>query len=573
MKKCLSAILAVIVLVSSIASFGVTSLAVDDGGFVFTLNEDGQSYTISDDNNPETGALIIPSTHNGLPVTAIGDNAFYDNRNITSLSIPDSITTIGSWAFSGCMSIDKIVIPDSVTTMKNEAFYGCRDTTSITIGKGLTVLEDRVFSFTGIKTIDIPENIKELKWGVFFDCYRLEKIEIPANVTVIGYGVFAECQALKTVVFPDTVTSLGNRMFEHCTSLERVEIPEGITSLGEAFFASCRELKSIVLPASMKSIDRVSFYQCNKLSTIYYKGNNTQWKNIQVSKESNDPFFKATVICDYSFSDVKPITPKTKASNAVGGVKVTWNHVNGADKYVVYRREAGSSVWKNVGTTSAISFLDTTVENGKYYRYSIRAYDTKGEYSPYLSDHTSLLKYVATPKITELYNHLSGLCVKWNAVEGATGYRVYRRGAGETTWTYLGTTKNLYYIDYAVKSHNGKFYRYTIRAVNGYYSSYDENGPYTMRLMNPELMSIKCYSTGIMVEWEKVPFATYYRVYRKDGSDGTWKCVDNVIGSEITTYMDTSSKIQGITYTYTVRACRGSAISSYYSGIKCTQKY
>ena len=52
--------------------------------------------------------LVIPSTHNGLPVKIIESNVFYYANVFTSFTIPDSITSIGDYAFYGCSSLKNV---------------------------------------------------------------------------------------------------------------------------------------------------------------------------------------------------------------------------------------------------------------------------------------------------------------------------------------------------------------------------------------------------------------------------------------------------------------------------------
>ena len=202
----------------------------------------------------------------------------------------------------------------------------------------------------------------------------------------------------------------------------------------------------------------------------------------------------------------------------------------------------------------------------------VRAFNADGGYSAYVYANTSTRKYMATPKLTTIYNHQNGLAIKWNAVAGVTnGYRVYRRGAGSTSWTYLGTTKNLYFIDSQVKNRNGEYFRYTVIADGGYHSKFDTTGLYLRRLANPTLNSAVSSKSGITVKWGKVAGSSGYYVYRKT-ANSTWTRIAVVKGVNGLSYLDKTAK-KGTTYTYTVRAVYGNTLSSYYSGISCKDKY
>ena len=177
---------------------------------------------------------------------------------------------------------------------------------------------------------------------------------------------------------------------------------------------------------------------------------------------------------------VRPATPKMKlVRNEVKGLSVTWSAVEGAASYRVYRRGAGDKYWTYITTVTGTSYLDTKATTGNYWRYTVRAVGQNGLYSGY--ENGIYIKRVDTPAMKKLTNTAAGINVTWSAVSNAKEYRVYRRGAGETTWTYIGTVTGTSYLDTAVKNANGQYFRYTVRAVDGYYSNF-ESGIYTKRV-------------------------------------------------------------------------------------------
>src|ERR1017187_9567538 len=94
----------------------------------FTLWTNTGTITITGYTGPG-GAVIIPDTTNGMPVTSIGGNgfgvgAFEDCTTVTSVTIPDSVTSIEYFAFEGC-SLTNVTIGTNVASIWESAFAGC----------------------------------------------------------------------------------------------------------------------------------------------------------------------------------------------------------------------------------------------------------------------------------------------------------------------------------------------------------------------------------------------------------------------------------------------------------------
>lgn len=157
-------------------------------------------------------------------------------------------------------------------------------------------------------------------------------------------------------------------------------------------------------------------------------------------------------------------TPQATAKNTSKGIYLKWTKIKGAEKYKIYRQTNGSTEWKLVGTTKKNTFTDKTAKSGTKYNYRVRAvagndmssFATVGRY------------YLSTPKLTSASNTSSGVKVKWEKVNGAQGYKVYRKTSANGSWKLIGTTTNNKKFNYTDKTaQNGKTYYYSVQA---YYS-------------------------------------------------------------------------------------------------------
>ena len=194
--------------------------------------------------------VIIPSEKDGLPIKIIDDEAFsYNSRNITSVTIPDTVTHIGDKAFYNCKNLVSITIPDSVTHIGNGAFDSCNSLSSIEIPDSAAYLGDNVFhKCKSLEYVKLPNGIENIYDCTFRSCSSLKSIEIPDSVKYIGSYAFADCTSLKSIKISDGVEKINDTAFRGCCSLETIEIPENVKSVGVCAFVKCDSLQTIIVP-------------------------------------------------------------------------------------------------------------------------------------------------------------------------------------------------------------------------------------------------------------------------------------------------------------------------------------
>ena len=145
--------------------------------------------------NSYSGDIIIPETvtYEGeqYKVTSIGDIAFQNCYDLTSVNIPNGVTSIGTMAFQNCSALTSVTIPNTLTTIGSAAFMNCSGLTSVTI----------------------PNSVTKISLGAFNGCKKLTSITIPNGLTSIEEFVFSST-GLTSVTIPNSVTSIGDAAFQ-----------------------------------------------------------------------------------------------------------------------------------------------------------------------------------------------------------------------------------------------------------------------------------------------------------------------------------------------------------------------
>lgn len=120
-----------------------TASAATYGDFEYMFI-DGANVKITGYNGPG-GAVAIPPYIDDMVVAEIAEAAFQNEREITSVSIPDSVTTLGDGAFRGCTALQYVRISENVETIGSFTFYDNHALTSITIPSSVQTIKSLAF--------------------------------------------------------------------------------------------------------------------------------------------------------------------------------------------------------------------------------------------------------------------------------------------------------------------------------------------------------------------------------------------------------------------------------------------
>ncbi len=187
------------------------------------------------------GAVTIPARINNLPVTGIGNAAFYSCSRLTSVTMGAGVKSIGVRAFQICQSLTSVTIPESVVSIGDYAFYFC---TSLT------------------------------------------NISIPNSVTSIGNYAFSGCMSLTGIAIPNSVVNIGDYALYACSSLTNVTVGIHVVNIGKFAFAGCHNLAKVYFAGNAPRENQESLLD-DSPATIYRLPESTGWGSMKVERPAS----------------------------------------------------------------------------------------------------------------------------------------------------------------------------------------------------------------------------------------------------------------------------------------------
>ena len=247
-------------------------------------------YYVSGVGDCQDTDIIIPEvSEQGYIIVGINENAF-QNSNVVSVTVPDSVTDIKQFAFFNCEALETVVLGKNANLasnvfvntpslkkltlpMKNSLAYYFKDLN--TSSEKFKQVIHNISNSSSKNYGSIPYSLEEINLlsapcdYAFQNCDMLKKVTISPSSTSIGAAAFKNCTGITEINIPSTVTSIGAYAFE-ATSISSIVIPDKVvlTYDNQYIFYNCSNLTDVKLPKALAIIPDYTFTNCKKLSKL-----------------------------------------------------------------------------------------------------------------------------------------------------------------------------------------------------------------------------------------------------------------------------------------------------------------
>ncbi len=248
----------------------------------------------------ENNKLVLGTSFSAIPsiTEIVGENAFA-GKSITSANLPDCIKVIEKNAFYNCKNLSSVTFGALLESIGEDSFYLCKSITSLQLKSYVKDIgQDAFTGCLGIKQVDISCKKITTK-GLLEDLQNLESVNLLEGVTILPEESFNNCINLKNITLPRSLQEIGSNSFAYCSEIESIEVaennkyfysvynsvisrtdnslvlgcknsifPSDITKIADAF-AGNKNLTLIKITQKIKEISSNAFENCTMLKEVY----------------------------------------------------------------------------------------------------------------------------------------------------------------------------------------------------------------------------------------------------------------------------------------------------------------
>ncbi len=243
----------IVILAITTSAQAVTGFTID--GISYHVNARQNTVTVTKVGTNNSGEAItdavIPPTvvYDGqnYTVVTIGKDAMLNNKNLISVTIPNTVQAIEDGGIKYCSNLIKVKLGNGLRRIGYSAFEGDYKLVNVEMGNSLEVIGDRAF----------------------YECYRIDSLKMSPTLRYIGEWAFHSCSDLRYLDLGQSLISLGERAFYQC-GIRRVVIPNSTIEIGGSAFEGCNQMDSLVIGNSVSKIEFAAFNDCYALSHIEF---------------------------------------------------------------------------------------------------------------------------------------------------------------------------------------------------------------------------------------------------------------------------------------------------------------
>ena len=242
------------------------------------------------------GEISYPEAERALTIPTFQGTMI---KSFDELQYFTSLTSLPRQTFYECKVLASVQLPENLFEIKSGAFYGCDILTELELPKSLKTIGYETFAgCANLTEMVIPEGVTRLESFTFQLCNNLSNVQLPMSLEFIGYNAFSGCRNLIEIFIPDGVIAMDDWVFGSCENLKKIHLPENLTKIPDHTFLHCASLEDIVLQDATESVGACAFQYCRSLKRIVLP------ENVQYVGES--AFHSCDVLGQVTFTSAKP---------------------------------------------------------------------------------------------------------------------------------------------------------------------------------------------------------------------------------------------------------------------------